>query len=93
MASAATIQLTGSYSALSDSSTPSHVANISNSGTVQLVGTTNQLVGTITSSAGTDANGTTVYSGNTTVGDGTNAANLTASQVLQNSLTSPPIRL
>ena len=29
----------------------------------------------------------TVYSGNTTVGDGTNAANLTATQILQNTLT------
>src|ERR1700728_4579542 len=29
----------------------------------------------------------TTYSGNTTVGDGTNAANLTATQILQNTLT------
>ena len=44
-------------------------------------------VGAISGTATTDANGATVYDGDTVVGDGTNPAQLTASQILQNTLT------
>ncbi len=50
-----------------------------------VVGTSTQTVGVVTGDA--LAGSVTTYSGNTTVGDGTNAANLTATQILQNTLT------
>lgn len=88
IASGATLQLTGSKSALSDATTPNQTASIANDGSLQIVGATSQAVGAVTSlSPPATANGATVYSGNTTVGDGTNAANLTASQILQSTLT------
>ena len=85
VASLATLQIAGSTSALSDSSTPSHVANVANSGTFTVTGT-NQIVGSVNGSSTTNVNGATVYNGNTTVGTGS-AADLTATQILQNSLT------
>ena len=51
-----------------------------------MVGTTTQTVGIISGDT-VSSSPVTTYSGNTTVGDGTNAANLTATQILQNTLT------
>lgn len=48
---------------------------------------TNQSVGAVSGAGTTDAENATVYSGDTIVGDGTNAAGLTATQILQNTLT------
>ena len=58
----------------------------SNDGALTLVGTTTQTVGVI-SGTSLSVPGITSYAGNTTVGDGTNVANLTATQILQNTLT------
>ena len=85
VASGATLQLAGTISVLSDATTPSNVANVANNGQVTVTGT-NQVVGSITGSS-SNGSGATIYAGNTTVGDGTNAARLTATQILQNSLT------
>ena len=86
VASGATLQLAGSVSALSNSD-GSNGANVNTTGTAALLVTgTNQTVGIVSSVAGSNG-GATVYAGNTTVGDGTNAANLTATQILQNTLT------
>ncbi len=87
IAAGATVQLTGSKSALTDATTPAQTASVANDGSLQIVGATNQTVGAITSlSPPTSENGATVYSGSTTVGDGSNAATLIATQILQNSL-------
>ena len=95
VASGATLQLTGSVSALSNSD-GSNPANVVTHGTVpfsatdgalSVVGTTSQTVGTVTGDTTTNGDGAAVYAGNTTVGDGTNAASLTATQILQNTLT------
>ncbi len=95
VASAATLQLTGSVSALSnsDGSNPANVVTHgtfpfnATDGALSVVGTTSQTVGTVTGDTATNSDGAAVYAGNTTVGDGTNAANLTATQILQNTLT------
>ena len=55
-----------------------------------LTGAATETVGTISGDTHQITDGSqqvTVYSGNTTVGDGTNAASLTATQILQNTLT------
>jgi autotransporter-associated beta strand protein len=86
VASGATLQLSGSAAALSST------VNITTAGTgssgdgaLVLSGATTQTVGIV---SGTALSGSvTTYAGNTTVGDGTNAANLTATQILQNTLT------
>jgi fibronectin-binding autotransporter adhesin len=84
----ATLQLAGTVSALSDASNPASVANITTHGTGNLLVTgTNQSVGTVIGDAGTDTDGATVYSGSTVVGDGNNPADLTATQILQATLT------
>ena len=80
--SGATLQLAGNVSALSSAS---NSASVSNSGTLNVTGT-GQTVGAVTSS-GTTSNNATVYSGNVVVGDGSDPASLTASQILQSSLT------
>ena len=87
----ATLQLAGTTAAL-----PSN-ANISNGtgsgahGNFVMTGAATQTVGVIsgTSYLIPDSNSVnaTAYSGNTTVGDGNTAASLTATQILQNSLT------
>ena len=87
----ATLQLAGTTAAL-----PSN-ANISNGtgsgahGNFVMTGTATQTIGVIsgTSYLVPDSNtvNATAYSGNTTVGDGNTAASLTATQILQNSLT------
>ena len=52
-----------------------------------LAGGTTESVGAITSDPTTNGDGAQVYAGNTTVGDGTSPASLTATQILQNTLT------
>jgi len=91
VASGATLQLTGTVSALSDP-TSGNLANVLTQGTgsasdgaLSVVGTTSQTVGVISGTPGSGS--VTTYAGNTTVGDGTNAATLTATQILQNTLT------
>ena len=92
IAQSATLQLAGNASALSNANGTS-AANIttvgsgaSSDGAVVVSGTTTQTVGVISSTPMTSG-GATTYAGNTTVGDGTNVASLTATQILQNSLT------
>ena len=87
----ATLQLAGTTAAL-----PSN-ANISNGtgngahGNFLLTGTATQTVGVISGASypvpDSNSVNATAYSGNTIVGDGSTAASLTATQILQNSLT------
>jgi hypothetical protein len=86
--SGATLQLAGTVSALSDSTNPTtNLANVITHGTGTLLVTgTNQSVGTATGDASSNADGATVYTGSTVVGNGS-AAQLTATQILQNTLT------
>ena len=82
--SGAVLQLAGTTSALLDP--VNGPANITNNGSLTVVGASNQQVGIVSGTSSTDVNGATVYRGVTTAGDGTNAATLTASEILQNSL-------
>jgi autotransporter-associated beta strand protein len=89
VATSATLQLAGSVSALSSGST---AVNIMNNGSAAsgggfLVTGSGQSVGTVNGSTNSDANGATIYGGDTVVGDGIHSANLTATQILQNTLT------
>lgn len=99
VASVATLQLTtrqvifatagaGSSSSAADTTNlvtiDNHGSTASGGGLYVLNST--QTVGQITGTS-TDSSGATVYDGDTVVGDGSNSANLTASQILQNSLT------
>jgi autotransporter-associated beta strand protein len=95
VAAAATLQLAGTVSALSDGSAlnPSdgQLVNVTNNGATAsgggfLVTGTNQSVGVVAGDA-TTSGGATTYGGDTVVGDGTNAADLTVTQILQNTLT------
>ena len=89
---AGTLQLAGSVSALSDPNS-GNMAAVTNHGSIasggQLYVTgTNQAVGVITGTGVTSmTTGATTYDGDTVVGDGVHAADLTATQILQNSLT------
>ncbi len=81
VAGGATLQLAGTVSALSNS-TGSNAANVVTRGNGALFVTgTNQTVGSVTGDA--RGNG---YTGSTTVGNGTNAASLIATQILQSTL-------
>ena len=85
----ATLQLAGSASALSnsDGTNPATINNhgslASNGGLYVTAG--NQTVGVITGTA--SVSGPTTYDGDTVVGSDSTTANLTATQILQNSLT------
>ena len=86
VASAATLQLAGSVSALSGGG----LANIVNNGSTLsggglLVTGTHQSVGEIIGTA--SQSGPTTYTGDTIVGSAGSAASLTATQILQNTLT------
>ena len=87
VASGATLQLAGPVSALSnsDGTNPANVIThgtfSASDGTLSVTGT-NQTVGTVTGDSTVNGDGAMVYAGNTTVGDGTNAASLTAMQIL-----------
>ena len=87
--SGATLQLAGTVSALSDTSNPTtNLANVVTHGTGALLVTgTNQSAGMVTGDASSNAAGATVYTGSTVVGNGGSAAQLTATQILQNTLT------
>lgn len=83
----ATLQLAGSVSSLSGGGNAANVNNNSSAtgpgvGGLQVTGT-NQTVGIISGTSST-SNGATVYSGDTVVGD---SADVSAAQILQNSLT------
>jgi autotransporter-associated beta strand protein len=91
VATPAVLELAGGSSALSNIS-GSSAANVNNNGSTAsgggfLVYGSSETVGNISGTAGTDVNGATVYSGDTTVGNGSTGANLTATEILQNSLT------
>jgi len=90
VAAGATLQLAGSVSSLSDGSAISPVsgnlATVANSGTLQVTGS-KQSVGVVTGSVTSAMGNPTTYDGDTVVGDGTSAASLTATQILQNTLT------
>ncbi|HEX3997379.1 MAG TPA: PEP-CTERM sorting domain-containing protein [Pirellulales bacterium] len=85
IAPAATLQLAGSVSALSDPSSGNRAAIVNNgsaaSGGGLVIAAGNQTVGTITGTASTS--GPTTYTGDTIVAPG---ATLTAEQILQNTL-------
>ncbi len=82
----ATLQLAGSSNVLSSAvNITTHGSGLASDGALTVVGASTQTVGVVTGDA--LAGSVTTYSGNTTVGDGTNAANLTATQILQNTLT------
>ncbi|HEX3999112.1 MAG TPA: autotransporter-associated beta strand repeat-containing protein [Pirellulales bacterium] len=87
VAAGATLQLAGAQ-ALSQSGIAANITTEgtgnSNDGAVSVVGTTSQTVGVISSTPVSTS--PTTYAGNTSVGDGINAASLSASQILQNSL-------
>ena len=78
------LQLAGTVSALYDGT---NMANVGNNGSLNVVGASNQQVGIVSGTSSTDVNGATIYAGNTTAGDGTNAATLSAAEILQNTLT------
>jgi autotransporter-associated beta strand protein len=93
VAPAATLQLAGSVSAFSDGSaispTDGQLVNVNNNGSTASGGGlsvtgTNQSVGTITGTVTSSPSAATTYSGDTVVGAG---ASLTATQILQNTLT------
>ena len=56
-------------------------------GSVSLSGVATESIGTVTGDSSVNGDGAQVYTGSTTVGDGNNAASLTATQILQNTLT------
>ncbi len=87
VASGATLQLAGSSNVLSSAvNITTHGSGLASDGALAVVGTSTQTVGVVSGDTVTTSPVTT-YAGNTTVGDGTNAANLTATQILQNTLT------
>jgi hypothetical protein len=90
VATGATLQLAGSVSSLSDGSAiapaSGNLATVANSGTLQVTGN-NQSVGVVTGSVTSAMGSPTTYDGDTVVGNGVSAANLTATQILQNTLT------
>lgn len=88
VAAGATLQLAGSVSALSAGSSLVDVVNNGSTaaGGGLVVTGTNQSIGTLSATPTTGAPAA-AYNGDTVVGDGVNAANLTATQILQNSLT------
>ena len=85
---AATVQLAGTSSALTAGVNIVNNGSAASQGGLHVTGA-NQVVGTISGAAsgGGNTGNPTTYGGDTTVGDGTNATNLTATQILQNSLT------
>jgi autotransporter-associated beta strand protein len=87
-----TLQLAGTTGGLPNSpNITTHGTGTANDGALELTGIATETVGTVSGDTSqiSDQNNVqvTVYSGNTTVGDGTNAASLTATQILQNTLT------
>ena len=80
----ATLQLAGSASALTSATTVlNHGSAVGLTGGLQVTGG-NQTVGVVTGTGTVNADGATVYDGDTVVSGG---ADLTATQILQNSLT------
>ncbi len=89
VAPAATLQLAGSSSALSNGSSGIG-ANVNNHGSPAagggfIVTGTSETVGVVAGTPSTDVNGATVFDGTTTVGNGS-PSTLVAAQILQNSL-------
>jgi autotransporter-associated beta strand protein len=83
-----TLQLAGTTGALPSGANIKTSGNRdANDGAVVLAGGTTESIGAITSDPTTNVDGAQVYAGNTTVGDGANPASLTATQILQNTLT------
>ncbi len=84
----ATLQLAGTTRALPSGANIKTSGNRdANDGAVVFAGGTTESIGSITSDPTTNVNGAQVYAGNTTVGDGASPASLTATQILQNTLT------
>ncbi len=85
VAPGATLQLAGTASALTSAVNVTNNASATGPGVggVQVTGT-NQVVGVISGTGTTNPDGSATYSGDTVVGPG---ANLTATQILQNTLT------
>ena len=83
----ATLQLAGSSNVLSSAvNITTHGSGLTTDGALSVVGASTQTVGVISGDPVLTSPVTT-YAGNTTVGDGTNKANLTATQILQSTLT------
>ena len=91
IAAGGTLQLAGTTGALpSTVNIATHGTGSNGDGALVLTGAATETVGTISGDTHQITDGSqqvTVYSGNTTVGDGNNAASLTATQILQNTLT------
>ena len=91
IAAGGTLQLAGPTAALpSTANIATHGTGTNGDGALVMTGAATQTVGTISGDTHQITDGSqqvTVYSGNTTVGDGTNAASLTATQILENTLT------
>ena len=88
VASGGTLQLAGTTNALPAAANITTQGNRdANDGAVVLNGAATQSIGTISSVGVVNGDGAQVYAGNTTVGDGSSAASLTATQILQNALT------
>ena len=87
----ATLLLAGSTAALPTTANITNGSGSGSQGNFVLTGMATQTVGTVSGASymvpDSSSVNATAYSGNTTVGDGTNAANLTAMQILQNTLT------
>ena len=87
----ATLQLAGSTAALVSTANITNGTGSGANGNFVMTGTATQTVGTISGESylvpDSSSVNATAYSGNTTVGDGNTAASLTATQILQNSLT------
>lgn len=90
VATPATLQLAGSSSALSNAA-GTVAANVNNHGAIAsggglyVTGAT-ETVGIISGTGSPDVNGATIFDGDTVVGNGSTATNLSANQILQNSL-------
>lgn len=87
VASAAVLQLAGSVSALSSApSGGSTAASIINNGTLTVTNASTQTVGVVSGISSTNSGGQEVFAGTTIVGDGSNAATLSVTAILQNAL-------
>ncbi len=82
-----TLQLAGTTGALPATANIKTNAGSGNDGAVSLTGAATESIGTITGQSTLNSDSALVYTGSTTVGDGSSAASLTATQILQNTLT------
>jgi fibronectin-binding autotransporter adhesin len=88
VAAGGTLLLAGSTGGLPSAvNITTHGTGSAGDGAFTVSGTAAQTVGVVSGDRSVNGAGATVYAGNTTVGNGTNVANLSATQILQNTLT------